>query len=127
MKASASDLDWLHDCLVTEFRYVVAENGNRRLEILMMAPSDMGHPTWDGHTLMLTAKDVLVFKWSALGFSTSPETIDAWREVAADSFSEVQIFLKNGGKLPARGCTVCFHTGSFFDLVCQSIDVSIMT
>jgi hypothetical protein len=126
MNASASDLDWLHDCLVTEFRYAVAKDGKRQLEIVIFAPSDMGHPAWDGHKLMLTAQDVLLFKWTALGFSTSPETIDAWREVAPDSFSEVQIFLKHGGRVLARGCTVCFHTGSFFDLACQSVDVRIM-
>jgi hypothetical protein len=124
--ALASDLAWLHDAVATEFRYEIAENGNRRLTIFITANPNMGHPTWDGHRLKLTAHDVLLLKWTALGHSTNEESIDAWREAVINSFSEIGPFLDMGGRTPAQAWKVSFHTGSSFDLVCERVTVSIL-
>jgi hypothetical protein len=114
------ELEWLHDCTVTQIVLDVSSSGRRDLSILMRCPSDLGYERWNGRGLTLRARDIVELRYQLFGSVTAPETIDAVTPGISSTKSPAPLNRSDVLKF-----TVVFHSGSDMQIACNTIDVAV--
>jgi hypothetical protein len=119
------ELEWLHDCVVSEFAYETASNSGRSIKIEMICPFDLGYPLWDGKRLVLAAARVAMSKHVMWGVD-GPESIDAVRPGISDEARESTLHARNLGiHFPALEFTISFHSGSWMEIICHDLEINV--
>src|SRR5262245_37577850 len=118
------ELEYLHDCALLEIKYDLTDAANRRLMLVVEAPDDLGYQPWEGKTLSIMAAGVYLFHYMAWGHVNQQEVLDTWSESISDQ-TRVQLSRHEslGLAVPNTKYTVTFHSGSYFEVVCQTLTV----
>ena len=122
------ELGYLHDCELLELSYVLTNPDIRRVILRLQANPDLGHPTWNGKFLRVTASGIYLFRWECWAHVWGNETLDRWNKgVSEITESELARDRALGFHVPELGFTVTFHSGSFLELICKSVSVEVIT
>jgi len=91
----------------------------------MRCPTDLGYAPWEGKNLVLAAIDVAVSKHVVCRVA-GPETIDALRPgISGDLRESTMAARQMGMRFPNLEFTICFHSGSSLEVICQELQVDI--
>ena len=120
------ELGWLHDSVVLSVSYDASQAAGRLVKLAIRCHPDCGHAPWAGKNLSIAAVNVAVLKHVLWGWVTEPETIDSIRPGVSRAVEESTVESKRMGLLfPDLAFTVIFHSGSFLEVICQTLQVDI--
>ena len=119
------ELEWIHDCVLTDVLYDASSESVRSIKLSMRCPTDLGYAPWDGKGLVLVAIDVAVSKHIVWGVAGA-ETIDAVRPgISAAVRESTREARRMGVRLPSLEFTVSFHSGSELEVICDRLEVAV--
>jgi hypothetical protein len=119
------ELEWLHDCVLLHVVYDIPSNAGWSIKLAMRCPADLGYAPWEGKTLTVTAIDVATSTHVVHGVA-GQETIDAIRPGISAALRESTMEGRRMGiRFPDLEFTVCFHSGSAIQVICQKLQVDV--
>ncbi|PYP85682.1 MAG: hypothetical protein DMF61_16270 [Blastocatellia bacterium AA13] len=120
-------LAYLHDSEVIEISYVLTDPNSRKVILNLKAHPDTGHQPWDDKPLRVTASGVYLLRCESWGHVLGNEAINAWSQgVSDDTRSQLAVHTSRGLHVPELEFTVTFHSGSFLELVCETVSVEVI-
>jgi hypothetical protein len=94
---------------------------------MMRCPSDLGYAPWEGKNVVLVAVDVAVSIYTTWGVA-APETIDAIRPGVSTTIQESTVKARRmGARFPGLEFTISFHSGSVLEVICQDVQVGLVS
>jgi len=118
-------LPYLHDAVFFDLQYDARTPGTRTLVMTVQCNPDAGYKPWNNATLSLCARGVFLLRCTAWGFCSGQDTIDSWHEGVSDAtVSELARLRGQGARPPERLFTITLHSGSCFELVCESLEIT---
>jgi hypothetical protein len=115
---SVLDLESLHDCTLLGLDFDVSDPDERRLTLTLDSPAEM-----NGDRLRIRARGVFLFRCIAWGHAIGLESLNTWKDgVAPATRAELDRSRQAGLHVPASMYTICFHSGSVIELVCERLE-----
>jgi hypothetical protein len=115
---SSIELELLHDALLLGVNLSIANSLERIVTLTFKAPDDA-----NGKPQLIFARHVYLFRYTAWGHTSAPESLDAWREgVSPATSAELERDRAAGLTVPPQMYQVTFHRGSSFELVCERLE-----
>ncbi len=119
------ELEWIHDCTLITVVYDASNDTSQSIKLTMRCPHDLGYSPWQGKTIQLVAVDVALVKYLVFGVAGA-ETIDAVRSGISKEAQESTLEARRMGvRFPSMECTICFHSGSVLEVICQELQVDV--
>ena len=122
------DLDWIHDCILSRVEYDPNRDSGRLIKFEIFCPADFGYPPWQGKNLLLNMQNIVTASGFIWGWVNGPEIINAIRPGVSDEVrgraSNIASGVDRAGKLEL---TVMFQSGSFFEIICETIQIEVVS
>ena len=78
MISDLGTLNYLHDATVTDIRFTMAKDGNRRLAIKCICHDDAEYELWNDKPLDVVLDNVVLLEQKLYSFTDSREQISGW-------------------------------------------------
>ena len=78
MISDLGTLNYLHDATVTDIRFTMTKDGNRRLVIKCICHDDAKYELWNGQPLDVVLDNVVLLEQKLYSFTDSREQISGW-------------------------------------------------
>lgn len=124
-RAIKGDLDWFHDCAVRSIDFDWGSTVT--LRITVVCPADLGRPDWNGRTLVIVAKDVVLLDYE-LRMSSRHDSIDSIREgiYSTNLRADVRRYAAAGGPLDYPSLSISFSSGSSLEMFCEEPEIELL-
>jgi len=87
---------------------------------------DCGLPPIEGRVVSVTALDITFMRAHVFGAMSVPETIDSCdMSVSDETAAFLTQWLKIGGRDPKARMSLTTHSGSFWEIMCESLSVAL--
>jgi hypothetical protein len=119
-------LSYLHDArlLGVEVDFSTAV---RSLTFTATYHDDCGLPSLAGKTVRVAAEDITLIQSRVHGAMTNPETIDSCDlSVTEKTAAQLGEWLQMGGRDPKARLSLTTHSGSVWEIMCESLSVKIL-
>ena len=128
MTQTYGELDYLHDGELLDSTYAADDRGDRQVIMDIRVHKDAGKSDWDGRVLRIVLSGVYLFSCQRWGYVAGAEYVDAWYErVSETTESELERHQALGLRVPKLKFTVTISTGSWLEIVCESVSVEVTT
>lgn len=119
-------LSLMHDARLLEVE-VDFSTGIRRLTFTARYNEDCGLPSYSGKTVKLTAEDIALMRSMVHGAIMNPEQIDSC-DLTVSKDMEIQFnqYTQNGSRDAKARLSVKTHSGSIWEILCESLSLEIM-
>jgi hypothetical protein len=119
-------LGWLHDAEVHSIVYDPSPEACT-LKLHVRCHDDAGYPPWNGRKLLLAANGLHAMTQSVWRCAGATETIDGIRlGISAEFQASTDEARRRGIRFPSLELSICFHSGSEIEMICQAIEVRII-
>jgi hypothetical protein len=126
MAVSLDILSYLHDARLLGVQ-VDFSTEIRSLAFTATYHEDCGLASVAGKTVRLTAEDVTLLESRVRGAMTSPETIDSCDlSISDETAAHLSKWLQMGGRDPKARLSLTTHSGSVWEIMCESLSVNIL-
>ena len=116
-------LDYLHDAIVRQIAFALTDT-RKDLVVTVTCDDDCGYSDWCGKTLIITLANLLQASGTFLGHVAGYETVQSFDEGAsADMSQKIQQLSKIGIAPPNIVLRFTLHSGSEFEIACDSIAI----
>ena len=126
MPATLDILSYLHDARLVGVE-VDFSTEVRSLTLTAAYHGDCGLPSVAGRTVRVTAEDITLMRSCVHGAMSNPETIDSCDlSVSDETAGYLGKWLQMGGRDPKARLSLTTHSGSVWEIMCESLSVNIL-
>ncbi len=121
-------LNYLHDAIVQEICFAHnAKKGFKELVIRAQGNDDCGYPDWAGKDVTVSLLDVIVATATLFGHVMGEDSIDGFDEgISARTDRLVTELVDAGVFSPTILLKITFHSGSYIEIACAGVDVTVV-
>jgi hypothetical protein len=120
-------LNYLHDASVQKICFVHNAEGVKELIIQAHGHEDCGYQEWAGKNVTVSLVDVIVSTGALFGHVTGEDSIAGFDEEVSETTPRLIAELVDAGiSCPTTVLKITFHSGSFIEVACHGIDVTVV-
>ena len=123
MELTVDALEYLHDADLHGVN-VDSTTPNRSVSFAATFHDDCSASYLNGRSIQVVLDDVILLRAEVHGATTAPEKIDHCRlSVSAQTQKSLAEWIEMSGRKPACSLTLVTHSGSSWEIMCESIAV----